>query len=126
MDEVLQYYQALVNNELALVSTGVASAFVFQLVVFRWVERSVLVTAAYFLTSISLIGGPLIAAVMAEPGRWLSFHDPVVRWTLLSFLATIGGIGASGAAPHGAAMDAHAPTSALGSCLLPMTRRLPT
>jgi hypothetical protein len=96
MNEVLQYYRALIDDEVILVLGGLLFVFVFQVVVFRVAERSGVVAVVYFLASISLVGAPLIMAAMVASGRSLSISDLPVVWALLSFLVTIIGIACSG------------------------------
>ena len=96
MREVLHYYHAFIDDEVALISSGLVVVFAFQLLVFRWAERSAVVTVTYFVTSITLVGGPFFAGIISTPNQMLSVHDRVVVWTLLSFLATLLGIASSG------------------------------
>lgn len=100
MSEVLRYYQALIDNEVTLVLSGLVFVFAFQLVVFRWAERSNLVTTTYFVTTVAFVGGAFLTAVIGMPNRVFNIHDREVTWTLLSYLMTIIGIVCSGAPPH--------------------------
>ena len=95
LGEVLANYQALMQHEATPLLLGLVFAFAFQLVVFRWAERSNLVTATYFVTTVAFVGGPFARAVVEMPGRVFNISDREVVWTLLSFSMTIVGIACS-------------------------------
>jgi hypothetical protein len=100
MSAVLQYYQALLDHEVTLVLSGLVFVLAYQFVVFRWAERSSLVTAIYFVTTITFIGGPFLTAIIGTPNRVFNIYDREVTWTLLSYLMTIMGIACSGSPQH--------------------------
>lgn len=100
MSEALQYYQTFIDDEVTVILSGLLFVFAFQLLIFRWAEGSVVVTATYFVISITLVGGPFIAATLATPSQLSGIYDRPVVWTLLSFLATIVGIACSGSLQH--------------------------
>jgi hypothetical protein len=100
MSEVLPYYQALIDHEGTLVLSGLVFVFAYQLVVFRWAERSSLVTVTYFVTTVAFVGGPFLAAVIGTPNRAFNTYDREVAWTLLSYFMTITGIVCSGSPQH--------------------------
>jgi hypothetical protein len=95
MSEALANYETLMQNKATLLLLGLAFVFMFQFVVFRWAERSNLVTASYFLASIALVGGPFAAVALETPHRVFDISDQEIVWTLLSFLMTVIGIGCS-------------------------------
>lgn len=95
MREVLAYYQTLMHPEGTLLWSGLVFVFAFQLLVFRWAERSNLVRATYFVTTTAFVGGPFAAAVAETPDRVFNISDREVVWTLLSFSMTIVGIACS-------------------------------
>jgi len=95
MSQTLAYYQTLMHREATLISFGLALVFVFQVVVFRWAERSHLVTGMYFVSTIAIVGGPLAAAVVEAPDRVFNIDDREVIWTFLSFFMTVAGIAVS-------------------------------
>ena len=95
MSEVLAYSQVLMQQEATLILFGLVLVFAFQLVVFRWAERSKLATATYFVTTLAFVGGPFTWAVVETPGRVFNISNREVVWTLLSFLFTIVGIACS-------------------------------
>ena len=95
MSEVLRYYQTFIEYEMTRVLFGLVFVFAYQLVVFRWAERSTLITATYFVTTVTFVGGPFLVAVIGSPTRVFSIHDREVIWTLLSYMMTLIGIACS-------------------------------
>jgi hypothetical protein len=100
MSEVLRYYQTFTEHEMTLVLFGLVFVFAYQLVVFRWAERSTLITATYFVTTVTFVGGPFLVAVIGSPTRVFSIHDREVIWTLLSYMMTLIGIACSSMPQH--------------------------
>ena len=84
------------QQEATLILFGLVFVCAFQLVVFRWAERSNLAAATYFVTTIAFVGGPFAGGLVETPGRVFNISDRAVAWTLLSFLMTIVGIACSG------------------------------
>lgn len=92
MQEIFAYSHVLTQQEAMPVISGLTFVFAFQVLIFRWAERSNLITATYFMATTALVAIPLAAALVEEPDRAFSIHDREVVWTVLSFLATIIGI----------------------------------
>jgi hypothetical protein len=123
MSEVLIHAQALLHQEAMLILSGLVLVFVFQLVVFREVERTNLVTTMYFATTIALIVGPFARALVETPDRAFNMADREVAWTFLSFLATLLGIACS-RPPQRSPVAGSAPASA--NAQLGSAQTLPT